>query len=89
VHAIVAKALGASAKVRTPQVEGGIYRGVILGETTHHIVQRQSAHLGIAHLKDSLEGRPQVAEYVSIQYAHGRGTVRNCCERAKSAERDR
>jgi antirestriction protein ArdC len=37
-EAIIAKALGASAKTRIPHAECGIYRGMILGETTHHIV---------------------------------------------------
>ena len=87
--AIVAKALGASARLLTPQVDGGIYRGVILGETPHHIIQRQSGQLGIAHRKDSLDGQPQAGEYVRIQYAHGKGTVRVCCERAQAAERGR
>ena len=88
-EAIVAKALGASARLLTPQVDGGIYRGVILGETSHHIIQRQSGQLGIAHRKDSLDGQPQAGEYVRIQYAHGKGTVRACCERSQTAERGR
>ncbi len=88
-EAIVAKALGAVAKIRAPKMDDGIYRGVVLGETTHHIVQRQSAHLGIAHLKESLDGHPQVGESVRIQYGHGKGTVRESCERSKIGERGR
>ena len=86
-EAIVAKALGASAKLQIPQLEGGIYRGVILGETAHHIVQRQSGRVGIAHLKDSLDGQPGVGAHVRIQYAQGKGMVRTCCEHVKAAER--
>jgi hypothetical protein len=88
-EAVVAKALGASAKLQLPQVEGGIYRGVILGETAHHIVQRQSGQIGIAHLKNALDTRPQVGAYVRIQYAHGKGTAREYCDRAQTAERGR
>jgi hypothetical protein len=86
---MVAKALGASARLLTPQVDGGIYRGVILGETAHHIIQGQSGQLRIAHLKDSLDGQPRAGQYVRIQYVHGKGTVRACCERAQGAERGR
>jgi len=86
---IVGKALGASARLLTPQVDGGIYRGVILGETAHHLVQRQSGRLGIAHLKDALDAQAPVGQYVRIQYGHGKGTVRTCCERAQATERGR
>jgi hypothetical protein len=88
-EAIVAKALGGSVRIQTPQVEGGVYRGVLVVETTHHLVQRQSAQLGIAHRKDSLDGQPQVGDYVRIQYTRGKGTVRECWERARAAERGR
>jgi hypothetical protein len=88
-EAIVAKFLGASAKLQIPQVEGGIYRGVILGETPHYIVQRQSRQVGIAHRKDSLDGQLQVGAYVRIQYVRRNGMVRTCCERARAAERGR
>ena len=88
-EAIVAKALGASAKLQLPQLEGGIYPGVILGQTTHHIVQRQSGRLGVAHRKDSLDSQPQAGAYVRIQYVHGNGMVRTCHERIHTAERGR
>lgn len=88
-EAIVAKALGTSAKLQTPQVEGGTYPGVILGETAHHIVQRQSRQAGVAHLKDLLDSQPPVGAYVRIQYVHGDGMVRACHERTHAAARGR
>jgi hypothetical protein len=60
-----------------------------VGETTYHLVQRQSAHSCVAHLKDFLDRQPEVGEQVRIQYAHAKGTVRECRERATGVERSR
>ena len=85
-QSLTAQALGNSARMLTAQTESGIYRGVILGETACHVIQRQSAHTGIAHLKDSLDWQPQVGDHVSIHYANSKGTVREFRERAKTME---
>jgi hypothetical protein len=85
-RSITAQALGDSAKMLTAQTGSGIYYGVILGETTHHLIQRQSAHSGIAHLKELLDQQPQVGAHVRIHYVDTRGTVREVRERTKSAE---
>jgi hypothetical protein len=70
----------------TAQTESGSYRGVILGETACHVIQRQSAHTGIAHLKDLLDRQPQVGDHVRIHYAKSKGTVREFRERVMTAE---
>ena len=85
-QSITAQALGNSARTLTAETESGIYRGVILGETACHVIQRQSAHTGIAHLKDSLDRQPQVGDHVRIHYANSNGTVREFRERAKTVE---
>jgi N12 class adenine-specific DNA methylase len=85
-QSVTARALGAGAQMRTPQTGSGIYRGVILGETTHHVIQRQSAHSGIAHRKDLLDWQPRAGEHVRIQYANAKGTVRKCHEHARGEE---
>jgi D-serine deaminase-like pyridoxal phosphate-dependent protein len=72
--------------VLAAQTESGIYRGVILGETACHVIQRQSAHTGIAHLKDLLDRQPRVGDHVRIHYAKSKGTVREFRERVMSAE---
>jgi len=85
-RSITAQALGGSARMLTAQTGSGIYHGVILGETTHHLIQRQSARSGIAHLKNLLDQQPQVGDHVRIHYANSKGTVREFRERAKTVE---
>jgi len=68
------------------QIQSGIYRGPIVGETAYHLVQQQSAHSCIAHCKGLLDRQPQVGELVRIQYAQAKGTVRAYREPAKSQE---
>lgn len=84
--AITEKSLGASAKTVAPQTESGSYRGPIIGETEHHLIQRQSARTGIAHPKELLDRRPQVGESVRINYADSKGIVREIRERGKSQD---
>jgi len=68
--------LGDTARLLPAQIQSGIYRSPTVGETVYHLVQRQSAHSCIAHLKDFLDRPPQVGKQVRIQYAHAKGTVR-------------
>ena len=81
---ITAKVLGDSAQTLAAQTESGSYRGSIIGETEHHIIQRQSARTGIAHPKDMLDRQPQIGESVRINYADSKGVVREFRERAKT-----
>jgi len=82
--AITEKSLGTSAKTLTAQTESGSYRGPIIGETEHHLIQRQSARTGIAHPKQLLDRQPQVGESVRINYSDSKGIVREIRERGKS-----
>ena len=75
--------------VGTPQIESGSYRGPIIGETEHHIIQRQSGRTGIAHPKDLLDRQPQIGESVRITYSDSKGAVREFRERAKSQDLSR
>ena len=86
---ITAKVLGDSAKTLVAQTESGNYRGPIIGETAHHIIQRQSAGTSIAHPKDLLDRQPQTGESVRINYSDSKGAVREFRERAKAQGRER
>jgi hypothetical protein len=85
-QSITAQALGNSARMLMAQTESGIYRGVILGETACHVIQRQSTHSGIAHLKDLLDRQPQVGDHVRIHYTKSKGTMREFRERVMTVE---
>jgi antirestriction protein ArdC len=86
---ITAKVLGDSAKTLAAQTESGNYRGPIIGQTEHHIIQRQSAGTSIAHPKDLLDRQPQIGESVRINYSDSKGAVREFRERAKAQGRER
>jgi hypothetical protein len=66
------------------QTESGSYRGSIIGETEHHVIQRQSARTSIAHPRDLLDRQPPIGESVRINYSDSKGAVREFRERAKA-----
>jgi hypothetical protein len=80
------KTLSHSAKTLAAQTESGSYRGRIIGETEHHLIQRQSAHTAVGHPKDLLDRQPRVGESVRISYSDSKGRVREFHERAKAQD---
>jgi hypothetical protein len=85
-RAITANALGESARTVDAVVDGGTYRGVIIGETERHLLQRQSAGLAVLHPKELLDRQLQVGEVFAINYSNGRGWVREAHDRGKAQE---
>jgi antirestriction protein ArdC len=85
-RAITANALGESARTVDAVVDGGTYRGVIIGETERHLLQRQSAGLAVLHPKELLDRQLQVGEVFAINYSNGRGMVRDAHDRGKAQE---
>jgi hypothetical protein len=85
-RAITANALGESARTVDAVVDGGTYRGVIIGETERHLLQRQSAGLAVLHPKELLDRQLQVGEVFAINYSNGRGLVREAHDRGKAQE---
>jgi antirestriction protein ArdC len=83
-EAITRDTLGNSAHLREARTDSGTYRGPIIGETESHLIQRQSAHVGIAHLKSALDQQPGIGTNVSINYSDGKALVREVRDRAKT-----
>jgi hypothetical protein len=81
--------LGASASIIQPLTDSGVYRGLIIGETDHLVVQQQSAHTAVVHEKQSLDSRPEVGRKHAIIYSNFRGTVKNMHERANEKDLSR
>ncbi|MGC4052850.1 MAG: zincin-like metallopeptidase domain-containing protein [Paludibaculum sp.] len=78
--------LGESSRTFTAQTQSGNYRGEIIGETDHHLVQRLSAQSTVAHMKQLLESAPKVGENVGISYSNGRASCRTMAERPRERE---
>lgn len=85
-QAVTKKTLGESARTVHAFTESGTYQGPIIGETEHHLIQRQSANLGVAHQKDLLDRQPEVGDNVAINYSGAKGIVRETRDHAKAQE---
>jgi hypothetical protein len=72
VKALSTRALGGNARVYNAQTDSGIYKGEIIGETQHHIVQKLSHGSTVAHMKQLFDPAPSVGESVMIRYSHGK-----------------
>lgn len=67
--------LGAAAVTTDAAKDSGIYRGEILGETEHHLVQGVTAHIAVAHEKNLLASIPSIGDQVRIAYSNSLAQV--------------
>ena len=85
-RSITKQTLGDSAKLLNAETNSGTYKGPIVGETEHHVIQRQSGNLAIAHARELLDRLPEAGHAVRINYSNGRGSVREYRDRSKKNE---
>lgn len=84
--AVTSEALGDFAKTYAAQTQSGTYKGPIIGETDHHVVQRLSPKSAVAHMKHLLGAVPAKGENVSIAYSNERTQIREAPNRSRSHE---
>jgi len=77
------------ARIEQALTDSGVYRGTILAETAHDLVQQISPHSAVIHRKDRLDAPPQTGEHVRISYVDGVGHVQQVRERSHSKELSR
>jgi non-canonical (house-cleaning) NTP pyrophosphatase len=85
-RALAAASLGNDAKTYPAQVESGIYRDQIIGETAACVVQRVSSRSAVAHPKEALDRQISAGEHVLIKYSNGNGLVRESHQRSRDRE---
>jgi antirestriction protein ArdC len=88
-ESIASRHLGQTAKTYPAQIESGIYRGTIIGETPDLFVQRLSQKSAIVHPKELFEQPPGVGANVSVNYSKTKPLVREIKERGKAQELSR
>lgn len=80
------KELGQEARTYVAQTQSGIYKGRIIGETEHHLIQSLSGQTAVAHLKQLLADSPNLDDNVVIAYRNNQTQVREQRERSRTAE---
>jgi len=78
--------LGPEARIHKALTDSGVYRGTILAETAHDLVQQITPQSAVIHRKDQLDAVPPTGKYVRISYSDGIGRVQQVRERSRSKE---
>jgi antirestriction protein ArdC len=63
--------LGEKANVYQPDTESGRYRGAVMAESEHHVVQKLSPRSAVAHSKTLLPRAVQPGEDLVVSYSNG------------------
>lgn len=64
------KVMGEKVRTYPADTDSGRYRGEVLGETEHHLLQKVSPKSAVAHEKHLLPGQAPLAENVLISYSN-------------------
>jgi len=78
--------LGPETLVEPALTDSGTYRGSVVVETAHELIQRISPHYAVIHRKEDLDTRPRIGDQVCITYSNGDGHVRKVRERTRNKE---
>lgn len=85
-RAVAAEHLGDGSRTYAAMTDSGIYRGSLIGETEHHLIQKLSDQSAVAHMKHLLDPVPQVGQSVIVSYSNSRTTVREFGECTRNRE---
>ncbi len=69
--------------------DGGIYRGVVIGETADYLVQQISKSSAVAHPRELLDTEAHAGQKLSITYSDSHAHVREVRERSKTQVMER
>jgi hypothetical protein len=78
--------LGPETRVEPALTASGTYRGSVVVETAHELIQRISPQYAVIHRKDDLDSGPRIGDHVCISYSDGDGRVRKVREGSRSKE---
>ena len=67
--------LGPNAKTFPAQLAEGIYKGPIIAETEHHVLQQVSANSTVAHMKTAFAQAPTVDKTTALAVAYDDGAA--------------
>jgi len=82
----VLERLGPETRVEPALTDSGTYRGSVVVETAHELIQRISPQYAVIHRKDDLDSRARIGDQVCITYSGGDGHVRRVRERSRNKE---
>ena len=78
--------LGPETRVEPALTDSGSYRGSVVVETAHELIQRISPQYAVIHRKDDLDSRPRIGDHVCISYSDSQGHVRKVREKSRGKE---
>lgn len=78
--------LGDKARTFIADIESGIYRGAVIGETDRHLIQQLSDRSTVAHMKHLFDSMPGIGQEVSISYSRQVAHVQDLPSRVPEKE---